>query len=98
MKVILLVSSFNLGILAPDVPYCPYTFFFALFVETSAERELRHSIGMELLKEPNVPVESLKDKVRKPIRSFVIYRWLQQLLKLPLDHPLFPLYSQVGHN
>lgn len=72
-----------------------YFSLFALLVETLAEKEFRHMLGLELLKNSNLALEAHQDKIKKPIRCFVIYRWLGQLLKMEITHPLIALYFQV---
>jgi hypothetical protein len=71
----------------------PYFTLLAFVSEARAEKDIRHDLGLEMLK--NDIIYNLQDKVRKPIKSFVIVRLLMYLIKLPVLHRLLPLYFRV---
>ncbi|KAG1461209.1 hypothetical protein G6F55_003696 [Rhizopus delemar] len=58
--------------------------FEALLAETAVERPYREEILKENFKHP-----------KRPLDFFSIYRWLQHILIVPVDHPLLPLFLQM---
>ncbi|KAG0228651.1 Ectopic P granules protein 5, partial [Actinomortierella wolfii] len=86
------------------------SFWFAyqvLKVETHLEREMRMKVGLHYEQHPeeldvrgNIKtiVKKLGITNRKTIFNFSIWRWVQHLLVLPMDHTLQPLYWYMFFN
>lgn len=79
---------------AMDIPFPPYYVFTAMCVETVAEKDIRLSLGQIITKE-NLTLDSVQYRIRKPLKSFLIYKWAQLLLKMPASEGLLPLYWQA---
>ncbi|RCI00916.1 Ectopic P granules protein 5, partial [Rhizopus stolonifer] len=90
---------------APGVEPCMHWFAFqVLIVETMTESVFRDEITQVLISssedKKTVPdiltlYKQTLSNAKKPIEYFSIYRWLQHILVVPMDHPLLPLYFQM---
>ncbi|KAG1474736.1 hypothetical protein G6F56_000166 [Rhizopus delemar] len=58
--------------------------FEALVTESVIERPFREDLLKEDLKQP-----------KRPLDFFSVYRWLQHILVIPMNHPLLPLFLQM---
>ncbi|KAG2214277.1 hypothetical protein INT47_000833 [Mucor saturninus] len=74
--------------------------FEALVMETVLEKEYRDEFVIQLmagdhLLDVNAVYQKLTISQKKPIEFFSVYRWLQHILVLPVQHVLLPLYLQM---
>ena len=67
--------------------------FDALFAETNLEYDARKQIISRLAS--SAPLNKALSGVSKPLTSFSIFKWGQELTRLPPSHALGPLYVQV---
>ena len=74
---------------------CHYFLLIAASVEMFAERDIRQEIGAKLVR-MHTDTEHLQEiTAEKPISQLSIYKFLDILLELPLDHPTMPIMCQV---
>ncbi|KAJ3279451.1 Ectopic P granules protein 5, partial [Borealophlyctis nickersoniae] len=74
---------------------CLWFAFAGLLAETEAEAVLRRTVGQALSRDSQMSLAAAAGDVTKPIGSFTIYRWANQVLEIPLDHPILPLFLQI---
>ncbi|KAJ3043137.1 Ectopic P granules protein 5 [Rhizophlyctis rosea] len=67
----------------------------ALLSETYAEDDVRRIVGEAMSKNPQSTIAKAVVGTEKPVAMFSIFRWAQQVLEMPVDHPLLPVASQV---
>ncbi|KAI7907162.1 uncharacterized protein BX663DRAFT_557755 [Cokeromyces recurvatus] len=68
---------------------------FSRSLATDQLRQREHQRGLKASIDILQIHKQIPSSSQKPLDFFVIYRWLQHMLIMPMDHPLLPLYCQM---
>ncbi|CEP19890.1 hypothetical protein [Parasitella parasitica] len=85
---------------------CHWFSFEVLVMETINEASFRHELCCLITEQlsnsqehpkPSTDIASVYrlSTQKKPLEYLAIYRWLQHIIVMPVDHPLLPLYLQM---
>ncbi|ORX87144.1 hypothetical protein BCR32DRAFT_324615, partial [Anaeromyces robustus] len=88
-------SLFNLKIPKHETKYW-YTFH-SLMAESLCEQPIYMHLGHLLTENPDITINDkiISESITKPLSQFTIYKWAKEILILPVDHELMPLYLQI---
>ena len=88
-------SLFNLKIPKHENKYW-YTFH-SLMAESLCEQPIFMHLGHLLTENPDITINDkiISEAITKPLSQFTIYKWAKEILILPAEHELMPLFFQL---